>query len=97
MRKAIFYATVISGFIAAYLMYRRGESLGAIAKQAIINPVGSLVSEVVAERGLGIRVLRQNVGSMPDGLVGSQRYMERSFGLSADQLAKAVIQEMAAR
>jgi hypothetical protein len=46
MRKAIFYATVISGFIAAYLMYRRGESLGAIAKQAIINPVGSLVSEV---------------------------------------------------
>jgi transketolase len=59
--------------------------------------LGSLVSEVVAERGLGIRVLRQNVGSMPDGLVGSQRYMERSFGLSADQLAKAVIQEMAAR
>jgi hypothetical protein len=46
MRKVIFYATVISGFIAAYLMYRRGESLGAIAKQAIINPVGSLVSEV---------------------------------------------------
>jgi len=59
--------------------------------------LGSLVSEVVADRGLGVRVLRQNVGAMPDGLVGSQRYMERCFGLAADQLAKAVIQEMAAR
>jgi len=27
-------------------MYRRGESLGSIAKQAITNPIGSLVSEV---------------------------------------------------
>jgi hypothetical protein len=26
--------------------HRRGESLGAIAKQTITNPVGSLVSEV---------------------------------------------------
>ncbi|WP_433974931.1 hypothetical protein [Tunturiibacter lichenicola] len=40
------FATVASGLIAAYLMYRRGESLGSIAKQAITNPIGSLVSEV---------------------------------------------------
>jgi hypothetical protein len=46
MGKMIFYATVISGFVAAYLMYRRGESLGTIAKQTIANPVGSLISEV---------------------------------------------------
>ena len=46
MRKVIFYATVLSGFVAAYLMYRRGESLGTIAKQAITSPIGSLVSEV---------------------------------------------------
>jgi hypothetical protein len=46
MRKVIFYATILSGCVAAYLMYRRGESLGAIAKQTITNPVGSLVSEV---------------------------------------------------
>jgi hypothetical protein len=45
-RKLIFFATVASGFIAAYLMYRRGESLGSIARQAITNPIGSLVSEV---------------------------------------------------
>lgn len=58
--------------------------------------LGSLVAEVIAERGLGVRLVRQCVRSMPDGLVGSQRYMERTFGLSAEQLAGAVAQELAA-
>jgi transketolase len=58
--------------------------------------LGSLVAEVIAERKIGARLLRQCVRSMPDGLVGSQRYMERSFGLSAEQMAGAVIQELAA-
>jgi hypothetical protein len=44
--KMIVYATVISGFVAAYLMYKRGESLVAIARKTATNPVGSLVSEV---------------------------------------------------
>jgi hypothetical protein len=43
--KADLFATIVSGVAAAYLMYRRGESLGTIARQAITNPVGSLVSE----------------------------------------------------
>jgi hypothetical protein len=44
--KIIVYATVISGLVAAYLMYKRGESLVAIARKTVTNPVGSLVSEV---------------------------------------------------
>jgi hypothetical protein len=44
--KVILYATVISGFVAAYLMYRRGESLISITRKAVTSPVGSLVSEV---------------------------------------------------
>ena len=44
--KIIFYATVLSGFVAAYLMYKRGESVVAIARKTVTNPVGSLVSEV---------------------------------------------------
>jgi hypothetical protein len=44
--KVILYATVISGFVAAYLMYRRGESIVTIAKNTVTNPIGSLVSEV---------------------------------------------------
>jgi hypothetical protein len=44
--KIIMYATIISGFGAAYLMYRRGESMISIARKTVTNPVGSLVSEV---------------------------------------------------
>jgi hypothetical protein len=44
--KVILYAAVISGFVAAYLMYRRGESIVTIAKNTVTNPIGSLVSEV---------------------------------------------------
>jgi hypothetical protein len=46
LSKIIVYATVISGFVAAYLMYRRGESMVSIARKTVTNPVGSLVSEV---------------------------------------------------
>jgi hypothetical protein len=46
LSKVILYATVISGIVAAYLMYRRGESMFSIARKTVTNPVGSLVSEV---------------------------------------------------
>jgi hypothetical protein len=46
LSKIVLYATVISGFVAAYLMYRRGESMVSIARKTVTNPVGSLVSEV---------------------------------------------------
>jgi hypothetical protein len=46
LQKVILLAMAVSGCVAAYLMYRRGESFGSIAKQTIANPVGSLVSEV---------------------------------------------------
>ncbi len=46
LQNMIVWATIASGCVAAYLMYRRGASLGSIAKQTITNPIGSLVSEV---------------------------------------------------
>ena len=46
MRKVLFWGTVASGAIAAYLMFKRGEKLGTIAKNATLNPVGSLVTEL---------------------------------------------------
>lgn len=46
LSKLIFFATVASGFVAAYLMYRRGESIPSIATRAVTNPVGSLISEI---------------------------------------------------
>jgi len=46
MRKLLFWGSVASGAIAAYMMFQRGESLPKIAGKAIANPVGSLVSEL---------------------------------------------------
>ena len=46
MNRLVLFATIASGIIAAYLMYKRGEPLGTIAKNAITNPIGSLVTEV---------------------------------------------------
>lgn len=46
MSKVIFLATVVSGVVAAYLMYRRGDSFLSIARKTVTNPIGSLVSEV---------------------------------------------------
>ncbi|HEY1809292.1 MAG TPA: hypothetical protein VGG42_12060 [Acidobacteriaceae bacterium] len=46
MRNLIFWATVASGVIAAYLMIRRGEDLNTVAHESIEHPVGSLVREV---------------------------------------------------
>ncbi len=46
MRRLFTWASLIAGVAAAYLMYRRGESLSAIATKATTNPVGALATEV---------------------------------------------------
>ncbi len=46
MKKLFFWASVISGVAAAYMMYKRGESIGSIARQTLSNPVGTLAHEV---------------------------------------------------
>jgi hypothetical protein len=38
--------TFTAGAVAAYLMYRRGESPFSIAKNTVLNPTGSLASEI---------------------------------------------------
>ena len=46
MKRLSFWITILAGATAAYLMYRRGESLPSIAKNAMVNPLGSFASEV---------------------------------------------------
>ena len=46
MKKLIFWASVLSGVGAAYLMYKRGASFGDIAQKAVANPIGTFASEV---------------------------------------------------
>lgn len=45
MRRIFIWATVASGAIAAYMMFRRGAPLSEIARKAVVNPIGSMVSE----------------------------------------------------
>jgi hypothetical protein len=51
MKRALFWGTILAGAVAAYLMYRRGESMVAIAVRTVTNPVGSLVTELEAAVG----------------------------------------------
>lgn len=49
-KRIFFWGTIAAGVAAAYMMRKRGESLGKIAAKTITNPVGSLVSEVQTAR-----------------------------------------------
>ncbi len=53
--------------------------------------LGSLVAEVIAERRLDCRLVRRAVWTPPDGMSGSQEWMHRRHGLSAEALATAVL------
>ena len=51
MKRIFFWATLAAGVAAAILMYRRGETLGNIARKSFRHPVGSLASELKASFG----------------------------------------------
>jgi transketolase len=55
----------------------------------ICGGIGSLVAEVIAEQGLDCRLARCGVNRQPDGLTGSQRYLEHAHGLSSEALVEA--------
>jgi transketolase len=57
--------------------------------------IGSLVSEVVAEHGLGCRVLRRAITSMPRGSSGEPAYLYDCYGLSGRRVADAVLTAIA--
>lgn len=56
--------------------------------------LGSLVAELVAERGLDCRLVRRGVDVVPRGLTGTPMSLLRAFGLTADQLVEAVVGEL---
>ena len=63
----------------------------------VIGAVGSLVSEVVAERGLGCRVVRCGVRTTPGATTGSQGYLHHSHGLSSNALVQTALKELEAQ
>jgi transketolase len=54
----------------------------------ISGAAGSLVAEVIAERGVPCKLVRCGVDRVPAGITGSQKFMEAAFGLSPEALAE---------
>jgi len=46
IRKLFVVVSVVSGAVAAYIMYKRGTPILTIAQRTITNPIGSLVGEL---------------------------------------------------
>lgn len=51
--------------------------------------IGSLLAELIAERGLGTRLVRVAVQRLPVGESGSAGYMRERLGLSASRIARS--------
>jgi transketolase len=58
--------------------------------------LGSIVSEVVAESGLGCRVVRCGVARLPN-VVGSEAFLNEAHGLSAASIARTAATVLAGR
>ena len=61
----------------------------------VTGGLGSWVSEVIAESGLGCRLIRCGVKGQPRSLTGGQRYLEHREGLSRAVLVETVKQALA--
>lgn len=70
------------------------ETVLTVEEHYVVGGLGSLVSEVVAERGLGCRVVRCGVKSPPAGVSGSQASLRQEHGLSREALARRTLQAL---
>jgi transketolase len=60
-----------------------------------VGGVGSLVAEVIAERGLRCQLVRCGVASLQSGITGSQRYLHHLYGISAEKLVETALASVA--
>ncbi len=75
--------------LAAHLA--RHRTVLAVEAHYAVGGLGSLLSEVVAERGINCRVIRQAVKETPDGRTGSQAYMYAKNGISRQAIVEAAL------
>ncbi len=72
----------------------RFETVLTVEAHYVVGGVGSLVSEVAAEHGLGCRVVRCGVKNSPTGTTGSQNYYYKQNGLTRQALVETALQAM---
>ena len=69
----------------------RYRAVMTVEAHYVVGGLGSLVAEVIAERGIACRLERCGVRSVPDGVTGSQNYMHRAHRLSREALLEAAL------
>jgi transketolase len=65
-----------------------------IESHYLVGGLGSLVAEVIADRGLRCSLVRCGVGVTPNGFTGSQKYLYQVYGLSGEMLAAKALQAL---
>ncbi|QWR78597.1 transketolase family protein [Candidatus Magnetomonas plexicatena] len=70
---------------------RRHKTVLTVEVQYINGGLGSLVSEIIAEHGLNVRLVRFGVRQQIDGPIGNQKFMQTLCGLSGENIAKTAL------
>ncbi len=73
----------------------RFATVVTVEAHSVVGGLGSLVSEVVAERGRSCRVVRCGVRSAGDGTGGGEAYLNNRHGLSCDALVQTAREALA--
>lgn len=63
----------------------------AVEEHYVAGGLGSMVSEVIAEKGIACRLVRCGIEALADGLSGSLAYLRKKHGLSSEALADRAI------
>ncbi len=66
--------------------------LVTIEAHHVVGGLGSTVCEIVADEGIGTRVLRLGTTEWPNGVVGSADHLARWAGLDPESIARSVIE-----
>lgn len=74
----------------------RFRTVLTVEAHSMVGGLGSLVSEIAAERGMSCRVVRCGVAGLSAGGGGSERYLLSLHGLARQQLAETARRALAA-
>lgn len=66
----------------------------SVEAHSVNGGVGSLVAETIADRGLGCRLVRCGVRSVPDGRSGGTDYYHRVHGLNGATVADSALRAL---
>jgi transketolase len=88
-------ASVLPAPVADLVRHLSGFPLAlTIEAHYVVGGVGSLVAEIIAEEGIGCRLLRCGVRRAPDGLSGSQEFLHGVHGLLSDSLVETALKAL---